>query len=232
MRRIFNGFNKWEHDVSALAQVADFGIVRLKLNRQGIPAELVDYYSALTDFSDIEDTFDMGEPVGVTDELLIQASRSVSVYNRGADGSENQLGLQQQSDGTLSWLALASRALVALRTGGVLMIDELDASLHPSLVYELVDMFTNEALGLNLHGAQLIFTSHDATLLGNVPLCLLDPNEVWFTEKDDEGASELFSLADFKPHSGSNMQKRYLFGAYGAIPTLATSGLHERIREG
>jgi putative phage resistance protein len=105
----------------------------------------------------------------------------------------------------------------------MLVVDELDSSLHPTLAAELVSMFKNP--DMNRTGAQLIFTSHDATLLGNIPMRLLDSPEVWFTEKNDEGASDIFSLEEFDTRPKSNIQKQYLTGAFGAIPTTYMSEL-------
>ena len=75
----------------------------------------------------------------------------------------------------------------------------------------------------NANGAQLVFTTHDATLLGNIDGDdILSRDQVWFTSKRDDGSSELFALAEFKPRrQGENRQKRYLNGNYGAIPELS-----------
>jgi uncharacterized protein len=75
----------------------------------------------------------------------------------------------------------------------------------------------------NRRGAQLVFTSHDATLLGSIDgEDVLRRDQVWFTSKQDDGSSELFPLAEFKPRrQGENRQRRYLNGSYGAIPELS-----------
>ena len=106
----------------------------------------------------------------------------------------------------------------------MLCVDELDASLHPTLTATLVDMFKDP--GLNARGAQIVFTTHDTALLDNSPVQLLEAGEVWMTEKSSSGASELFSLADFPSNrKGTNKQRRYLAGAFGAIPRVDTSSL-------
>ena len=108
-----------------------------------------------------------------------------------------------------------------LSTGGVLFIDELNARLHPLLVRAFVITFLDPEI--NTNHAQLIFTSHDSWQLnGNI----LRRDEIWFTEKDINGISCLFSLADFVDEDGvkirkdENYEKNYLLGKYGAIPTL------------
>ena len=108
-----------------------------------------------------------------------------------------------------------------LSTGGVLFVDELNARLHPLLVRTFVITFLNPEI--NTRHAQLIFTSHDSWQLnGN----MLRRDEIWFTEKDYDGVSTLYSLADFVDEDGvkirkdENYEKNYLLGKYGAIPTL------------
>jgi len=105
--------------------------------------------------------------------------------------------------------------------GGLFLVDEIDASLHPLLTAALIRLFQSPAV--NKNGGQLLFTSHDATLLGSIDgEDVLQRDQVWFTSKGDDGASELFPLAEFKPRrQGENRQKRYLNGSYGAIPELS-----------
>jgi AAA15 family ATPase/GTPase len=126
-----------------------------------------------------------------------------------------------ESSGTLRLLELAARAIPVLNGGGLFLVDEIDASLHPLLTAALVRLFQSREV--NQHGAQLVFTTHDATLLGSIDgEDLLRRDEVWFTNKGDDGASELFSLSEFKPRrQGENREKRYLNGTYGAIPELS-----------
>jgi hypothetical protein len=126
-----------------------------------------------------------------------------------------------ESEGTLQLLRLARSAIAALEYGDVVLVDEVDASLHPLLTAKLIGLFRSELT--NPRGAQLIFTSHDATLLGALDgEEVLRRDEIWFTEKDADGASSLYPLAEFKPRKeGENRQRRYLNGSYGAIPDLS-----------
>jgi hypothetical protein len=126
-----------------------------------------------------------------------------------------------ESDGTLQLLRLTQYAVAALDRGDVLLIDEIDASLHPLLTAKIIGMFKSESV--NTNGAQLIFTTHDSTLLGMLDGDeVLRRDEIWFAEKDTEGASTLYPLAEFKPRrEGENRQRRYLNGSYGAIPELS-----------
>lgn len=140
--------------------------------------------------------------------------------HRGAAGDVT-LGIRDESSGTLRLLDLAARAIPILESGRILLVDEIDSSLHPLLTANLVRLF--RSMAANRSGAQLIFTSHDATLLGSIDgEDVLRRDQVWFTEKGDDGASDLFALSEFKPRrQGENRQKRYLNGIYGAIPELS-----------
>jgi uncharacterized protein len=131
------------------------------------------------------------------------------------------LDLSDESSGTVKLLELATRGVPVLENGGLFLVDEIDASLHPLLSAALIGLFQSPIT--NKNNAQLIFTSHDATLLG-----MLDGNEVlhrdqvWFVEKERDGASIIYPLAEFKPRKeGENRTRRYLLGSYGAIPDLS-----------
>jgi AAA15 family ATPase/GTPase len=129
------------------------------------------------------------------------------------------LPLDEESRGTRILFRLAVPLLQALQDGGDLLVDELDASLHPSLAQEIVRQFNDPAT--NPHNAQLIFTTQDTNLLGNT---LGEPalrrDQVWLTEKDAEGATVLYPLTDYKPRKAENLERGYLQGRYGAIPFL------------
>jgi AAA15 family ATPase/GTPase len=110
-----------------------------------------------------------------------------------------------------------------LMKGLTLVIDELDTSLHTLLVRELVRLFHQP--DVNTGGAQLIFTTHDTSLLDAPDLFRRD--QVWFVEKDKDQASTLVALAEFSPRKNEALERGYLIGRYGGIPFLNTSlGLH------
>lgn len=138
------------------------------------------------------------------------------------------LTADEQSAGTLAWLGLLTSALDALGTGGVLCVDEIDASLHPRLTARLVGMFKDEQT--NPKSAQLIFTTHDASLLGtSLGGEVLARDEVWFVEKDPDGVTTLFPLTDFKPRQQENTERRYLGGSYGAVPIVSDEDLRQAV---
>lgn len=127
--------------------------------------------------------------------------------------------LHEESSGTRNWLALLPAVLRALDSGSLLVVDEIDASLHPLLTARLVGLFSDERT--NVHHAQLVFTTHDTSLLGTMlGEQVLERDQVWFVERNASGASELYPLTDFKPRKDQNTERRYLGGSYGAVPVL------------
>lgn len=122
-----------------------------------------------------------------------------------------------ESEGTMHLFYYLTPLLSTLHLGTVLAIDELDASLHPLLVRRVVEMFQSPKT--NPKGAQLIFTTHDTSLLQDMET-LFRRDQVWFVEKNADQASELYSLAEFKTKKGEDFSLAYLRGLYGAIPLL------------
>lgn len=129
--------------------------------------------------------------------------------------------LREESAGTLKMFALYPALQEVMETGGVLFVDELNSRLHPLLLRNFLISFLDPKI--NRNHAQIIFTTHDSWVLSNN---LLRRDEIWFTEKDRNGISSLFSLADFIDDTGfkirkdENYEKNYLLGKYGAIPEL------------
>lgn len=148
------------------------------------------------------------------------ARRARILFQHRADDSDSAwLPLEVQSAGTITLLELAVRLIPALRTGSVLCVDEIEASLHPMLAAALLRLFCDKSR--NPNGAQLIFTTHDTNLLGTLAGDVqLGRDQVWFTEKDSSGASHLYPLTDFHPRKEENLERGYLQGRYGAVPFL------------
>ncbi len=124
--------------------------------------------------------------------------------------------LMEESMGTQRLFAFGGIIIKALLEGRVLVVDELDSSLHPLLSKMLVKLFNDKAS--NPKGAQLIFNTHDTTLLDTENLFRRD--QIWLVEKDADGASHLYPLSDFKPRIGEAIQKNYIQGRYGAVPMI------------
>lgn len=135
------------------------------------------------------------------------------------EGNERNIKLdfEEESLGTKNLFILNPFLLHVLKAGKMLVIDELDRSLHPFLVKYIVKLFNSEEY--NKNGAQLIFNTHDTNLLS---LNLFRRDQIWFTEKDyKSGATDMYPLDDFPVRKTENIQKGYLNGRYGAIPFVA-----------
>lgn len=129
------------------------------------------------------------------------------------------LDLSEESEGTKTLFRLAPRVFQALNHGSVLVVDELEASLHPLLGMQILKLFC--CGNTNSQNAQLIFTTHDTNLLGTtLGEPMLRRDQVWFTEKDTTGATRLYPLTDYKPRNVENLERGYLQGRYGAIPYI------------
>ena len=138
------------------------------------------------------------------------------------------LTVDEESAGTRTWLNLILSIATALARPKVLLVDEADTTLHPHLARHLVNLFRDPRT--NPLGAQLIFTSHDATMLDEDTL---SRDEIWFVEKDPTAqATRLYSLAEFRPRKHENTERRYLAGSYGAVPVLSEVGLRRALARG
>ncbi|GAA2459197.1 ATP/GTP-binding protein [Streptomyces mauvecolor] len=156
--------------------------------------------------------------IGADVEQDGKGSSTVRLTHRTATG-EVALDWQHESYGTRSWFALLGPLLLALDEGVALLVDELDASLHPRFAAEVVRLFQDP--DANPRGAQLIFTSHDPSVI-TTPSGerLLDPAQVWLTEKDKDGATELYPLSAVSPGEEEDLTASYLAGAFGGVPAL------------
>jgi uncharacterized protein len=152
-------------------------------------------------------------------ELAEDSLMSVTLSHRGS-GHSVEFDAADESLGTLVWLGLVGPVLHALSRGSVLLADELESSLHPTLVTQLVRTFQGKSS--NPNGAQLIFNSHEAELLGNsVGERILGRDQVWFTEKLHDGRTRLYPLTDLNPRKDEAVSRRYLTGRYGATPIIS-----------
>ena len=153
---------------------------------------------------------------------------SRKVFMRHDAGGENGwLSLERESAGTRALFHLGPVAVEVLRSGGVLVVDELEASLHTLLALEIIKQFNDPQT--NPQNAQLLFTTHDTNLLGTmIGETPLRRDQVWLTEKDKEGGTCLYPLTEYKPRKAENLERGYMQGRYGAIPLL---GMFARWRD-
>jgi len=140
-------------------------------------------------------------------------------HNMETDKKYN-LPLDDESNGTQRLFELAFPWMQTVSHGITVFVDELESSLHPLLTRELIKFILDPEI--NNSGAQLIFATHDTTLLDPD---LFRRDQIWFTEKDKKNVTNLYPLSDYKPRIGEAMQKGYLAGRYGAIPILEAFSL-------
>ncbi|TYB51246.1 AAA family ATPase [Nonomuraea sp. PA05] len=163
--------------------------------------------------------------LGIDDVLIDQyvvahpdgprTQRRVRLVHRTAN-EKAPLDFAAESEGTRTWFHLIGPVLAALKAGSVLLFDELDASLHPTLSMQLLRLFHDP--DTNPKGAQLVFTSHDTTLLNH-----LNRDEVWLTEKAEDAVTRLGALAEYageRVRKSQNLEKAYLHGRFGALPDV------------
>lgn len=146
----------------------------------------------------------------------------IDVYTKHlVDGYETELNLLEESSGTRKLFSLMPFIAGCLLTGTVLVIDELDAKIHPVLLRHIIMMFND--MSINKKKAQLIFTSHDLSTMNNE---VFRRDEIWFVAKGNAQNSKLYSLVEFKNEKGESVRKdakfdkQYLEGKYGADPYL------------
>lgn len=135
------------------------------------------------------------------------------VFEHSTPKGSAKFELHDESEGTQRLYGLIAPVLDCLREGRVLVVDELDSSLHTLLVRRLITMFQTPEI--NPKGAQLIFSTHDTSLLDHT---LFRRDQVWFTEKDADQATRLYPLTDFSPRKQEAWERGYLSGRYGAVP--------------
>jgi len=157
------------------------------------------------------------------DEIVMETLTRHNVY--GDDGSVIKQRTfskeDKESEGTKKIIEMSGPIFDTLNSGKILLVDELEAKLHPLLTISIVKLFTNKES--NPLGAQLIFATHDTHLLN---LSILRRDMVWFTEKDDTESTDIYSLVEFKDENGvkvrndRSIERDYINGRYGAIPFM------------
>ena len=188
---------------------ADLGIADLGIREVEVPAYVREFDARLTSL--LKETMKSPPTVFPFEEGIM---RELQFLHRIGD-STLPFREDQESKGTIAFLCLLDPVFRALKKGGVVCVDELDDSLHPLLAIEVIRQFSDT--GSNPAFAQLIFNTHDTNLLS---AGVLRRDQIWFTEKQPDGASQLYPLTDFKPRMHENLENGYLQGRYGAIPFL------------
>jgi uncharacterized protein len=151
------------------------------------------------------------EVVFVLEGARVYAKRLYFLHEE--DGGKAHFTAAEESDGTRRLLDYLPVLYSVLHSPKVYLIDEIERSIHPLLVKELVRKFSHSTAARG----QLIFTTHESNLLDQD---LFRPDEIWFAEKKPDGSTELYPLSEFKEHHTIDIRKGYLNGRYGAIPFL------------
>ena len=159
-----------------------------------------------------------GQQVQMTEQYEIRITTGHEIIGEDNVPKTYNLSLGEESLGTQQLFFLSPLLRQTFEKGKVLVVDEIDRSLHPFIVKFLVNLFRSPTF--NRNGAQLIFTTHETTLLS---LDTFRRDQIYFTEKDSaSGATSLYSLDEFSIRKTDNIEKGYLLGRYGAIPFLHT----------
>ncbi len=196
--------------IVTLLKLADIGIrdVRieaLKVRDPSVPEDVQRFFEFLAQ-----------QDGKALDEITLRrAKMSHTVFSETSPVGKVEFDLNEESAGTQKFFALLGPIIDTLERGSVLAVDEFDARLHPMLTRELIKLFNSPET--NPHHAQLIFATHDVSLLGER---LLRRDQIWFTEKTRFGETELYSLAEIKERKDASFLKNYLLGRYGAVPYI------------
>jgi hypothetical protein len=154
-------------------------------------------------------------PKEILDKYIGKKYTSVRLSHKGHDGREfSTIDWDDESDGTKKYFSLIGRWLDMMVSGYCVGIDEIETSLHPMMVVELLRFFFASKSD---NTPQIIFTTHNPLLLDQT---LLRRDQIWFADKDDEGATLLSPLTDYKPRKGESLVRGYMAGRYGAVPFI------------
>lgn len=195
-------------------QAADVGVDDLSF----IEPDRHEIDQVATSLSSLLDGF-KAEDMDNLRDMLTERKREIQFMHRSKDGPV-ALRQEDESKGTLAMLAFWGIANRVLHLGATLIIDELDTSLHPLLVRKIVEVFASPTT--NPNQAQLVFTTHDLTLLIDEPAFprILDRDQIWIVDKARDGSSTLSVLTDFGIRAEANFFRRYLQGGFGGVPNV------------
>ncbi len=192
--------------VTRLLQHADLGILSAKaserqMTRVDLPGDM---------------------PEEIVKQIIETKHLEISLGHRGSEGREYALEWEDESSGTQKFFALTGPWLDILENGYIAGLDEIESSMHPLMVHALLRLVFSEST--NPKGAQLVFTTHNPLLLDTG---LIRRDQVWFADKDDEGATYLYPLTDYKPRKKESLVRGYMAGRYGAVPFIPTGLMGE-----
>ena len=201
--------NRYKNEIIQFIQKLDLGIQEIKVEHIDVPTESI-----------------VGMPSELRKALLHSKEKTITLtsiktvhkqYDK--NGKHNDLTIfemnEHESEGTKKLFALTGPILDALARGMVVIIDALDARLHPLMTSAIIELFNSNET--NPRNAQLIFMTHDTNLLSHK---IFRRDQIWFTEKDRKGVTDLYSLVEFKVGNDGSFESEYIQGKYGGIPFL------------
>lgn len=139
--------------------------------------------------------------------------KELKMVHKADDGSERIFNVTEESDGTIRLLDFIPMLIDMRANDAVYLIDEVDRSMHPMMTVKLIECYNKVLADDKTCNLQMICTTHESTLLSEAQI---RNDEVWFVEKNKQGASCLTSLIEYKPRQ--DVRRGYLMGRYGAIP--------------
>ena len=228
LRKIYNWFVSVKFlrgDLNGFSEIytaAD--IEKAKLNKEKALQFIKCADTGIQDFNLVKKEFDSSQiptyvPQEIKEKLVSELSGTFQLESnfghRGMGGKTYPIEFEDESEGTQKLFNMLSPVFDTLKRGGVLFFDEIENSLHPLLLIEVIKLFFSDVL--NPKGAQIIFTAHNTILLD---VELLNRDQVWFTEKSYYGETKLYSLLKYSPRIKESLVRGYLSGRYGAIKSF------------
>ena len=224
LRPLFDWFRERLHVASLGGWAPGFSLEYCNKNQTDIVDFLTKADLAVTDIRIVEEDFspEMFPELKDLAEKLPGKKTMVDVFLRHQPigGKSAELEMAEESHGTQKMFALAGPWLDSLDKGNVIVFDELHDNLHPALVRFLINRFHDPEA--NPYGAQLIFSTHDTSILDRD---VFRPDQIWFCERNEHLETRLFPLSDFRSRRGvEDLEKAYLAGRFGALPYIRGSG--------
>ncbi|AFZ60299.1 ATP-binding protein [Anabaena cylindrica FACHB-243] len=209
--------NDFREEIIQLIKKLDLGIREIRINEPEI-----NYFKAselpihANSSQEMQNKF-----IDYTIKSILQKAPPINTVHQKFDEQGNSISMElfdldnQESEGTQKIFAIAGLLVDTLKNGNILIFDEFDARLHPLISKAIVELFNSKET--NFNNAQLVFMTHDTNLLSNK---LFRRDQIWFTEKNKYGATDLYSLAEYKIRNDASFESDYIKGRYGAIPFI------------
>ncbi len=206
--------NELSNQLLKFIRVADVGIesIFLKEEKELEFEKILNTISRVTNNTDIREAIMQSKAVVKNEKEWFKLT--IPLFKHKINQFYAEFSQELESAGTLQFLTILNKVLIALHAGMLLILDEIEIKLHQNLVAYLIGLFQNPSF--NTKGAQLIFSFHNSYLMN-----ILEPHQLWFTQKNDDGETEVFSANDFKDISKfgkEHLEELYRIGRFGAIP--------------